>query len=71
MNSVCSPSVNGALTANAVKAFEKIHPNIKVTILSLSPTSDVAEQQLEHYFIAGSATPDVVVPVCFPLPVGS
>jgi multiple sugar transport system substrate-binding protein len=50
----------GTATANAVKAFEKIHPNIKVTILSLSPTSDVAEQQLEHYFIAGSATPDVV-----------
>jgi multiple sugar transport system substrate-binding protein len=50
----------GTATANAVKAFEKIHPNIKVTILSLSPTSDVAEQQLEHYFIAGSSTPDVV-----------
>jgi len=50
----------GTATANAVKAFEKIHSNIKVTILSLSPTSDVAEQQLEHYFIAGSSTPDVV-----------
>jgi multiple sugar transport system substrate-binding protein len=50
----------GTATANAVKAFEKIHPNIKVTILSLSPTSDVAEQQLEHYFIAGSSTPDIV-----------
>jgi len=50
----------GQATANAVTAFEKLHPNIKVTILSLSPTSDVAEQQLEHYFIAGSSTPDVV-----------
>jgi multiple sugar transport system substrate-binding protein len=50
----------GTATANAVKAFEKIHSNIKVTILSLSPTSDVAEQQLEHYFIAGSSTPDIV-----------
>jgi multiple sugar transport system substrate-binding protein len=50
----------GTATANAVKAFEKLHPNITVKILSLSPTSDVAEQQLEHYFIAGSSTPDVV-----------
>jgi multiple sugar transport system substrate-binding protein len=50
----------GTATSNAVAAFEKIHPNIKVTILSLSPTSDVAEQQLEHYFIAGSSTPDLV-----------
>jgi multiple sugar transport system substrate-binding protein len=50
----------GTATQNAVKAFEKLHPNIKVSILSLSPTSDVAEQQLEHYFIAGSSTPDVV-----------
>jgi len=50
----------GQATTNAVAAFEKLHPNIKVSILSLSPTSDVAEQQLEHYFIAGSSTPDVV-----------
>jgi len=50
----------GTATANAVTAFEKLHPNITVKILSLSPTSDVAEQQLEHYFIAGSSTPDVV-----------
>jgi multiple sugar transport system substrate-binding protein len=50
----------GTATQTAVKAFEKLHSNIKVQILSLSPTSDVAEQQLEHYFIAGSATPDVV-----------
>jgi trehalose/maltose transport system substrate-binding protein len=50
----------GTATQTAVKAFEKLHSNIKVQILSLSPTSDVAEQQLEHYFIAGSSTPDVV-----------
>lgn len=50
----------GTATDAAVAAFEKLHPNIKVQILSLSPTSDVAEQQLEHYFIAGSSTPDVV-----------
>lgn len=50
----------GTATQTAVSAFEKLHPNIKVQILSLSPTSDVAEQQLEHYFIAGSSTPDIV-----------
>jgi multiple sugar transport system substrate-binding protein len=50
----------GTATLAAVAAFEKLHSNIKVQILSLSPTSDVAEQQLEHYFIAGSATPDLI-----------
>jgi multiple sugar transport system substrate-binding protein len=50
----------GTATKAAVTAFEKIHPNIKVQILSLSPTSDVALEQLQHYFIAGSATPDVI-----------
>jgi len=50
----------GTATATAVAAFEKLHPNIKVTILSLSPTSDVAEEQLEHYFTADSSTPDIV-----------
>jgi multiple sugar transport system substrate-binding protein len=50
----------GTATQSAVAAFEKLHPNITVTILSLSPTSDVAEEQLEHYFTAGSSTPDVV-----------
>jgi multiple sugar transport system substrate-binding protein len=50
----------GTATKAAVAAFEKLHSNIKVSILSLSPTSDVALQQLQHYFIAGSATPDVI-----------
>jgi multiple sugar transport system substrate-binding protein len=50
----------GTATSSAVAAFEKLHPNIKVQILSLSPTSDVAEEQLEHYFTAGSSTPDLV-----------
>jgi len=50
----------GTATKAAVTAFEKLHPNITVQILSLSPTSDVALQQLQHYFIAGSATPDVI-----------
>jgi multiple sugar transport system substrate-binding protein len=50
----------GTATSSAVAAFEKLHPSIKVQILSLSPTSDVAEEQLEHYFTAGSSTPDLV-----------
>jgi multiple sugar transport system substrate-binding protein len=50
----------GTATKAAVTAFEKLHPNIAVQILSLSPTSDVALEQLQHYFIAGSATPDVI-----------
>jgi multiple sugar transport system substrate-binding protein len=50
----------GTATKAAVAAFEKLHPNIKVSILSVSSTSTVAEQQEEHYLIAGSSTPDVL-----------
>src|SRR5215467_3224402 len=50
----------GTATAAAVKAFEKANPNIKVNILTLSPTSDVAYQQLTQRFTAGSSTPDVI-----------
>jgi multiple sugar transport system substrate-binding protein len=50
----------GSATAAAVKAFERLHPNIHVSILSLSPTSDVAFEQLTQRFIAGSGTPDVI-----------
>lgn len=50
----------GTATQAAVKAFEKLHPNIKVSILTLSPTSDVAYQQLTQRFTAGSSTPDVI-----------
>ncbi len=50
----------GTATATAVKAFEKLHSNIKVQILSLSPTSDVAFEQLSQRFTAGSGTPDVI-----------
>jgi multiple sugar transport system substrate-binding protein len=50
----------GAATQAAVKAFEKLHSNIKVQILTLSPTSDVAYQQLTQRFTAGSSTPDVI-----------
>src|SRR5215469_8172999 len=44
----------GTATQAAVKAFEKLHPNIKVSILTLSPTSDVAYEQLTQHFTAGS-----------------
>src|SRR5215469_3298240 len=50
----------GTATQAAVAAFEKANPNIKVSILSLSPVSDVALQQLEQRFISGSSTPDVI-----------
>src|SRR5215813_4030359 len=50
----------GTATQAAVKAFEKLHPNITVKILTLSPTADVAYQQLTQRFTAGSSTPDVI-----------
>jgi multiple sugar transport system substrate-binding protein len=50
----------GSATTTAVQAFEKLHPNITVQILNLSPTSDVAFEQLTQRFTAGSATPDVI-----------
>jgi multiple sugar transport system substrate-binding protein len=50
----------GTATQTAVKAFEKLHPNIHVSILTLSPTADVAYQQLTQRFTAGSSTPDVI-----------
>jgi multiple sugar transport system substrate-binding protein len=50
----------GTATMTAIKGFEKLHPNITVTLMSLSSNSTVAEEQEEHNFIAGSSTPDVV-----------
>jgi multiple sugar transport system substrate-binding protein len=50
----------GAATKVAIAGFEKLHPNITVTILNLSSVSTVAQQQEEKYFLAGSATPDVL-----------
>jgi multiple sugar transport system substrate-binding protein len=50
----------GTATMAAIKGFEKLHPNITVSLMSLSSSSTVAEQQEEHNFIAGSSTPDVV-----------
>jgi multiple sugar transport system substrate-binding protein len=50
----------GQATKRAIAAFEKLHSNIKVTILNLSSNSTVAQEQEEHDFIAGSSTPDVL-----------
>jgi multiple sugar transport system substrate-binding protein len=50
----------GTATTAAIKGFEKLHPNITVQILNLSPTSDVAFEQLTQRFTAGSSTPDVI-----------
>jgi len=50
----------GTATMAAIKAFEQLHPNITVTILNLSSSATVAEQQEEKYFLAGSSTPDVL-----------
>ncbi|HET6875242.1 MAG TPA: ABC transporter substrate-binding protein [Acidimicrobiales bacterium] len=50
----------GDATKAAIAGFEKAHPNIKVDILTLSPTADNARQQLTQRFVAGSSTPDVI-----------
>jgi multiple sugar transport system substrate-binding protein len=50
----------GQATTQAIQGFEKLHKNIKVSILNVSSNSTVAEQQEQHYFISGSSTPDVV-----------
>ncbi len=50
----------GTATKAAISAFEKLHPNITVSILNLSSSSTVAQQQEEKYFLAGSSTPDVL-----------
>jgi multiple sugar transport system substrate-binding protein len=50
----------GTATKAAIAGFEKLHPNITVSLLPLSSNSTVAQEQEEHYFIAGSSTPDVL-----------
>jgi multiple sugar transport system substrate-binding protein len=50
----------GTATMTAIKGFEKLHPNITVSLMPLSSNSTVAQEQEEHNFIAGSTTPDVV-----------
>src|SRR5258706_15720080 len=47
-------------TKAEIASFEKAHPNITVKLLQLASTSNSAYQQLTHYFIAGSSTPDVI-----------
>ena len=50
----------GDATKAAIAGFEKAHPNIHVQLLTLSPTSNNAYQQLQQRFVAKSSTPDVV-----------
>lgn len=50
----------GDASKAAVAGFEKAHPNIKVKILTLSPVSNNAYQQLQQRFVAKSSTPDVI-----------
>lgn len=47
-------------TKTEIASFEKAHPNITVRLVQLASTSNDAYQQLTHYFIAGSSTPDVI-----------
>jgi multiple sugar transport system substrate-binding protein len=50
----------GTATKAAITGFEKLHPNITVSILNLSSSATVAQQQEEKYFLAGASTPDVL-----------
>jgi multiple sugar transport system substrate-binding protein len=47
-------------TKAEIASFDKAHANITVKLLQLASTSNDAYQQLTHYFIAGSPTPDVI-----------
>ena len=50
----------GDATKTAIAGFEKAHANIHVQLLTLSPTSNNAYQQLQQRFVAKSSTPDVI-----------
>ena len=50
----------GDATKTAIAGFEKAHPHIHVQLLTLSPTSNNAYQQLQQRFVAKSGTPDVI-----------
>jgi multiple sugar transport system substrate-binding protein len=50
----------GEYTKQQVKAFERANPNIKVEVVVFSPNSTVYLEQLEHRFIAGSSSPDLL-----------
>lgn len=50
----------GDATKAAIAGFEKAHPQIHVQLLTLSPTSNNAYQQLQQRFVAKSSTPDVI-----------
>ncbi|MHB1712973.1 MAG: extracellular solute-binding protein, partial [Acidimicrobiales bacterium] len=52
--------LEGTATTAAVNAFEKANPNITVKIQTLSSSSNVALEQQQQAFMAGSSTPDVL-----------
>src|ERR1700689_976632 len=52
--------LEGMATRAEIAGFEKLHPNITVTILNLSRSSTVAQEQEEKYFLTGASTPDVL-----------
>jgi multiple sugar transport system substrate-binding protein len=50
----------GLYTEKQVSAFEKLHPNIHVSVEALSDDSTEFLSQVNNAFAAGSATPDLV-----------
>ncbi|MGO9083484.1 MAG: extracellular solute-binding protein [Streptosporangiaceae bacterium] len=50
----------GTATKVAIAAFEKLHPNITVQLQEQSPDSDTTLANLQHDFVAGDTTPDVI-----------
>jgi multiple sugar transport system substrate-binding protein len=50
----------GTSTQTAISGFEKLHPNIKVTLQPLSSSSTDAQTSEQHSFVSGSSTPDMM-----------
>jgi multiple sugar transport system substrate-binding protein len=50
----------GLASKNEVAGFEKLYPNIKVTVVPLSEDADTARATIDRDFLAGSTTPDVI-----------
>ncbi len=50
----------GAASKAEVAGFEKLHPNIKVTVVPLSEDADTARASIDRDFLARSSTPDVI-----------
>ena len=52
--------LEGDATNKAIAAFEQEHPSIRVNVLTVSATADVAYQELTDRFAVGGSMPDVV-----------